>query len=355
MPAPHAIQGRVAIVLVNWNGWRECIECIDTVLAQVHPNFHIFIVDNDSRDQSVERIAAWCEAPEADPTWRRQTGVDRYTDRQPRNSIVHVVINSSDHVFPLTTDSCTVSVVRSGGNLGFAGGCNVGIKAAGLDEFDYFWFLNPDTVVGTRALVELIARAESQEEIGIVGSTLLFYDRPDTVFALAGGRLDRLNGSGVHIGQGASFSPLRSDEIGVERELSWICGASMFVPATYIREIGLMQEDYFLYYEEADWAARGMDRYRLGFAPSSIVFHKSGANSSQIMPLYTAGYYYRSRLRFVSRFLPDRMAAAKRHLFMEMLRHFARGRWAAARLVGSTLLRAPQLFREPLDHDKNSH
>lgn len=338
---PECTQARVAIVLVNWNGWRECVECIDSVLAQAHRNFHIFIVDNDSQDQSVERITAWCSAPEADPGWRRQLGVGRYTDRFSGCAVPYRSVDRIDHALPPSADCCKVTVIRSGGNLGFAGGCNVGIRAAGLDEFAYFWFLNPDTVVEYRALVALVARAQSQPGMGIMGSTLLFYDRPDHVFALAGGRLDRLNGTGTHIGDGAPLLSVPGDESAVERELSWVCGASMFVSVPYIREIGLMQEDYFLYYEEADWAERGRGRYRLGFAPKSIVFHKSGANSSKVMPLFTAGFYYRSRLRFVRRFLPDRMAAARRQLFVEMLRHLARGRWAAARLVGVTLLWTP--------------
>jgi GT2 family glycosyltransferase len=118
----------------------------------------------------------------------------------------------------------------------------------------------------------------------------------------------------------------------------------MLVSTPFIRKVGLMQEDYFLYYEEADWATRGsLQDFRLGFAPKSLVFHKSGANSSKVMPLFTAGFYYRSRLRFVSRFWPDRVAAAKRKLFLEMLGHLARRRWAAARLVGSTLLWKPEV------------
>jgi hypothetical protein len=328
-------------VLVNWNGWRECIECIDSVLAQAHLNFHLFIVDNDSQDQSIERITAWCLAPEADPKWRRLRGVERHTDRTSRNPISHRVIDRPDHALPPSTDGCMVTLIRSGANLGFAGGCNVGITASGLDEFTYFWFLNPDTVVQVQALAELIAHAERQPRMGIVGSTLLFYDRPDIVFALAGGRLNRLNGTGTQIGETSSSSEVPSDGSAVERELAWVCGASMLVSAAFVREIGLMQEDYFLYYEEADWAMRGLESFRLGFAPKSVVFHKSGANSSKIMPLFTAGFYYRSRLRFVSRFLPDRLAAAKRQLFLEMLRHLARGRWASARLVGLTLLWTP--------------
>jgi GT2 family glycosyltransferase len=128
----------------------------------------------------------------------------------------------------------------------------------------------------------------------------------------------------------------------VERELAFVAGASMLVSTPFIRDIGLMQDDYFLYYEEIDWATRGLDRYRLGYAPRSHIFHKSGANSSKIMPLFTAGFFYRNRLRFVRRFLPDRMAAAKRKLFEEMLRHLARGRWGLARVVWSTLLAPPK-------------
>jgi GT2 family glycosyltransferase len=341
--SPASAQPRVAIVLVNWNGWRECIECIDSVLAQAHRNFHLFVVDNDSQDGSIERIASWCRAPEADLGWRRQAGVNRYTDQSPRGSVPYRLVDRGDNALPRIVDGCTVTMIRSGRNLGFAGGCNVGIKAAGLDEFSYLWFLNPDTVVECRALRELIARAENQSATGIVGSTLLFYNRPDTVHALAGGRLNRLNGTGSHIGQGSSLSSVPSDGSAVERELAWVCGASMLVSSSFIRKVGLMQEDYFLYYEEADWAMRGLEHFQLGFAPKSVVFHKSGANSSEIMPLFTAGFYYRSRLRFMSRFFPDRMGAAKRRLFVEMLRHLARGRWSSARLVGSTLLWAPRL------------
>ena len=337
-PLPEESQAPVAIVLVNWHGWRDCIECIDSVMVQAHRNFHIFIVDNDSHDGSINHIAAWCAAPNADPNWRRQKGVDRYTDQLHRSAVKSRVVERPEGALPDADSGCQVTLIRSGGNLGFAGGCNVGITAAGLADFAYFWFLNPDTVVERRALVELVARAERQPRMGIVGSTLLFYDRPDTVHALAGGRLSCVNATSSHIGEHSLISAVPNDEAAVERDLAFVCGASMLVSVSFIREIGPMQEDYFLYYEEADWAMRGHGRYRLGFARQSHVFHKSGANSSKVMPLYTAGIFYRSRLRFVNRFLPDRLAAAKRAMFVEMLRHVARGRWAMARVVGSTLL-----------------
>jgi GT2 family glycosyltransferase len=335
-------QARVAIVLVNWNGWRECVECIDSVLAQAHGNFHLFIVDNDSSDQSLERIAAWCAAPAADLRWCTLPGVDRLTDRASPGRIEFRSAGRSHERLPPAEDDCRLTLIRSGDNLGFAGGCNVGIRAAGLDEFAYVWLLNPDTVVDRRALVELVARAEQQPDIGMVGSTVRYYHDPGTVQALGGGRLNRSNAVCAHIGERSSSSNVPVDGSTVERELDFVFAASMLVSARFIREIGLMQEDYFLYYEELDWAMRGRDRFRLGFAPRSHVFHKSGANSSKIMPLYAGNFFYRNRLRFVSRFLPDRMAAAKRQLFEEMLRHVARGRWGLARVVWSTLMARPK-------------
>jgi hypothetical protein len=81
MAHPHtaiaATEARVAIVLVNWNGWQECVECMDSLLVQAHQDFHIVIVDNDSQDLSIERIIAWCGSPTSDQRWRRQEGVGR--------------------------------------------------------------------------------------------------------------------------------------------------------------------------------------------------------------------------------------------------------------------------------------
>jgi GT2 family glycosyltransferase len=334
---------RVAIVLVNWNGWRECVECIDSVLPQSHQQFHVFVVDNDSDDDSIEQLLAWCATPEADPGWRRHPGVDRYTDQRPCAPVAYRMVDRCDQVLPPAKPDCRVTLIRSGGNRGFAGGCNVGLRAAGQDAFDYFWFLNPDTVVERRALAEMIERAQSQPRMGIVGSTLLFYDAPDTIHALAGGRFNRLNASSAHIAEGSPLAVVPNHASQVERELDFVCGASMLVSTPFIRQVGPMQEDYFLYYEEADWAMRGQrEEYRLGYAPRSRVYHKSGANSSKLMPLFTAGYYYRSRLRFVRRFFPERMAAAKRKLLEEMLRHIVRGRWGLARVVGLTLLTPPK-------------
>jgi len=333
---------RVAIVIVNWNGWSECVECLDSLFAQAHPNFHVFVVDNDSHDGSIERITAWCEQPKSESTWRRHEGVLRLTDRPQRRSVAHRVVEFTGEL-PPPTNAERLTLIRAGGNLGFAGGCNVGIVAAGLQIYDFFWFLNADAVVEERALTELLVRAVGQADIGVVGSVVRYYDSPDMIQALGGARLNRSNGETRHIGEGSHIRELPTDSSIIEREMAYIMGASMLVSRRYILEIGLMQEDYFLYFEDADWCLRGIQKFKLGFAPRSHIFHKWGANSHKSASLTSSRYYYRNRLRFVTRFLPERLAAAKRAMFEQLLRHLARGRWAQAKIVLTTLLQAREI------------
>lgn len=330
----------VAIILVNWNGWRECIECVDSLLGQLHTNCQIFIVDNDSRDSSVDEILNWCAAPAADPAWRRHVGVRRWTDR-PHIEPLSVDVIQGGVAAPIALrPAVALTIVRSLENRGFAAGCNLGIAAAGLDRFDFFWLLNPDTVIDAAALVELLRRAAERPRAGMLGSTLRYYDRPDTVQALGGALLNGKDGTSRHIGQGAGIDAVPADGSAIEAQMSYVMGASMLVTRHFVDKIGPMEEDYFLYYEEMDWALRGRQHFSLGYAPRSHVFHKSGANSSKLMPLYTSGFYYRNRLRFVARFMPDRLGSAKWSLFTELLRHTARGRWHHVRLVATTLLSA---------------
>jgi GT2 family glycosyltransferase len=338
-PTPPAA---VAVILVNWNGWRDALECIASVLEQSHPGLHIFLVDNDSRDDSVGHIEKWCASPAMAAQWRAHDGVARITDRSTLPITVRIVDRPLE-ALPPPRPECRVTLIRSGGNLGFAGGCNVGIRAAGLDAFDFFWLLNTDTVVHRDALAALVRRAQAAPRIGMVGSTIRYYDRPHIVEALAGAHLETTSITTRQIGQGRPLDELRIDAAAVEREMSYVAGASMLVSSTFVREVGLMQEDYFLYCEELDWAMRGRDRFTWGYAPDSHVFHKSGASSSKVMPAFTANLYYRNRIRFTARFFPGQLPAVRRNMVVEFLRHTVRGRWVPAKAVAAALRDARKL------------
>ncbi|MDE2306052.1 MAG: glycosyltransferase family 2 protein [Gammaproteobacteria bacterium] len=330
------IQPSVAAVLVNWNGWRECIECLDTLLAQDYVSLQVFVVDNGSNDGSCRHLSSWLNSPQADPGWRPLPNVRRITGLAPGEPVGHRLLESTDAPAP-PPDGCRVTLIRAADNRGFAAGCNLGVALAGLERFDYFWFLNPDTAVARDALGALIERAAAGNGIGMVGSTLLYYSNPNVIEALGGARLDVSNGSTRHIGAGQPADSAPLDGVEVEAQLAYVVGASMLVPREFIREVGPMSEQYFLYYEEIDWAIRARGRYRPAYAPRSRVFHKSGANSSKVVPTRSAHFYYRSRLLFVSIHLPQRIGAARRSLVWDLLRHLRHRRWGHVRALGRIL------------------
>jgi GT2 family glycosyltransferase len=334
----------VAVILVNWNGWRDVIECLDSLLAQSYSNTHIFVVDNDSGDSSVEHIDTWCRSPRREAGWANLDGVARFTGLEPRAPVACRIVERPSTDLPPPLAGCRLTLIRSGANLGFAGGCNVGIRAAGMEAYDFFWFLNTDAVAHRDALDAMVRRAQAEARIGIVGSTIRYYDRPDTVQALGGARMDPSTIVTRHIGEGLSVDAVPSDPAVIERDLVYVCGASMFVSSRFVRDVGLMQEDYFLFGEELDWAMRGRDRFTWAYAPSSYVFHKSGA-ASKAVPEFSTRMYYRNRIRLAARFFPEHLPAVRRTLVVELLRHALRGRWMHARVVASALRDAPTIAR----------
>lgn len=330
----------VAVALVNWNGWTHVIECLDSLLAQDHPDFHVYVVDNDSSDGSVGHIAAWCAHPYRADTWRSLEGVGSWAQTRAGEPVTCAVVDAEPASAGVA--SRAVTIIRSGGNRGFAGGCNVALRAAQQAGFHLFWLLNSDTVVQRDALGALVRRLQARPEAGMAGSTLRYYGRPDTVEALCGARLQPDMSTRL-IGLGSALSMVPKDGDTIEREMTYVTGASMLVTARFLQDVGFMQEDYFLYCEEIDWAMRARGRFRLAYAPDSHVFHKSGASSSKVMPLFSARFYYSSRIRFVGRFFPDRLWAARRGLIVELARHALRRRWGHARIVAATLLNSAAL------------
>lgn len=325
--------GRVAIILVNWNAWRDTVECVSSILASDAAGVaDVYVVDNDSSDGSVERIEQWCREPRPVADYARFEGV-RHIGPQP----IACRVVTADGRAAAADPAVQLTLVRAGANLGFAGGNNVGIQAAGLERYGHFWLLNTDTVMRHDALHQLLERAAAGPAVGMVGSTLLYYHRPDCVQAMGGGRLDRRTTAMHHIGAGVPAAAVSADAAAVEGEMAYVVGASMLVSAEMVRRIGPMQSDYFLYFEEIDWAFRARPRFELGYAPRSVIFHKEGGSSAKVASTFSLNLLYRNRLRFVGRFMPDRLAAARRVLALELLRNLAKGRWTAARLVAAAL------------------
>jgi GT2 family glycosyltransferase len=141
---------------------------------------------------------------------------------------------------------------------------------------EFVWLLNNDTVVDTGSLTAQIATITSDPSVGIVGSTIVYFDQPAVVQCFGGFGFNFWNGRVRPLPFTASISavPPASE---VDPLLRYISGASMFLTRRFLEDVGPMNEQYFLYFEEIDWAVRA-ERFRIAFCPTSVVYHKEGSS-----------------------------------------------------------------------------
>lgn len=337
----------VSIVLVNWNGRRDTLECLEAVFRLSYPNFSIIVCDNNSSDESVEAIEAWAR-DEVEVVPQSEWFAPRMQSPQRMAKVPCVVLTraEAEGLSAPPADS-RLFVIRTGGNLGFAGGNNVGLAfAMRCLRSAYAWLLNTDTFPDRLALSELVDRASQGRDLGMVGSSLVYYWRPTTVQAFGGARMDQETTEISHIGEGGAIKSIPSDPQPIEAQTAYVVGASMLVTRAFLLDVGLMTEAYFLYYEEFDWAKRMAGRYVVGYAPRSIVYHKAGGSSRRVASLVAERYMWRNRIRFFSRFMPDRLGRNVRYMLGHGLRSLAKGRFALAGVVFKAVLDLRQLRSE---------
>ena len=274
----------IYIAILNWKSGPETLECLESVFRLDYPSFQVIVCDNDSRDGSMENMKAWAEGrldirQSGNPTLRS------FSFPPIEKPIPYVFYDrmTAETGGKVEGNSARLILIQTGKNLGFAGGCNVAMRYA-LEQanFDFVWLLNNDTVVAKDSLSEQVKHMQERRGAGICGSTLLFYDEPDKVQAFGGVRYNKWIGTIEPIGEFQRIDGLPSSET-VEKQMSYVLGASMLVPRKFLCDVGLLCEEYFLYYEEIDWVFRSRSRYSLAYAPKSLVYHKGGGtiNSSK--------------------------------------------------------------------------
>jgi GT2 family glycosyltransferase len=299
---------RVHVLLVNYNGWRDTIECLESVFRLDYPDVRVIVCDNGSSDGSVERIQAWAEGTQP-ATSARVAATKTVHDISLRKPI-HYVLGDRAQAEDgrLSTADARLVLVRLDENLGFTGGNNVGLRylqsrreAGGGGEL--VWILNNDTVVESSSLREMVARLIENPELGAIGATVFWYDRPDSIQVAGGGRLSRWSGftTVARVPGDAQSRPPRFD---------FISGACILTRLDVVRRVGLLDERYFMYSEEVDWCLRmrqvGM---QLGYASQARVWHKGEGS----IPRYSERRDYhtvRSALLLIHKFEPGRLPVA---------------------------------------------
>jgi len=294
----------VYIILVNRNRGQLTLECLESVFRLSYPNFRVILVDNGSSDDSAARFRDWAEGRDEPPSPLPTHGwiFARPLHRPDRHAILTAEMLPGE-IGP--TDAPLV-VVLAGRNLGFPGANNLAIELAqARGDADFFWLLNNDTLVAPDALDELVRSAEVNSKVGVVGSKVLFHDRPETVELAAGGRFLPWCAQSRH--SGANLPAAAADATG---KLDYVCGASMLIRSTLLDSVGRLEDSYFLYGEDVDFCLRATRAgWKLAYAPRSRVWHVGGATTPHKSPVQDY-YAVRNSLALVRRFHPSLLPAA---------------------------------------------
>ena len=324
----------VYIIVLNWNGAADTIACAESVLALEGTPFRLVLCDNASADDSTVRLRDWAAG--------------RAAEGAPQRVLVEL---PNDRVAWQHTDrpEGAIVLIQTGANLGYAGGNNVGIRYA-LEQGDaeFFWVLNNDTAVAPHALSALVAKARSDPSFGIIGSTLLYHYRPAHVQVLGGCTFSPWTTRIAPVGWGkTAIEAAAVSESEVEAQLDYVTGASMMVSKAFIDDVGLMEEDYFLYFEEIDWAERGrrstVHSWKLGFARDSVVLHKVGASAGTGTSKSSTRFYYTSKIRFMKRFYPARFALTLLIILMQAVKSLLTGGRGHAFVILMVVARSRQI------------
>ncbi|GCL65111.1 glycosyltransferase family 2 protein [Pseudaquabacterium pictum] len=294
---------RIWLIVLNWRNGPDTIDCLASIRDVADPAIAgVVVCDNASGDGSLELIRSWLQSSGV-------CLVDRTT--QPAAAWPEP---------PTPGQQCTegaqawnrlpVVLVDTGGNLGFAGGNNVGIALVQRHaDYDGILLLNNDAMLAPGCVSAMAMRMAERPGLGMCGATVVFdWDR-SIVQAYAGARFSRWLGRAKLLGAHAGVSAQR-DQGWVESQLDYILGAALMISRPCLEATGAMYDGYFLYYEEIDWAVRARRRgFGLGYAPGAVVYHKEGrtigsSTDRSKRSLLSEYYLVRAQIRFTVRFYP---------------------------------------------------
>ena len=269
---------KILIILLNWNGKKDTLECLESLAKVSYPNFTTIVVDNGSSDDSVIAI---------------------------RNK------------FP------SIPIFETKENLGFAGGNNVGIAWGLKKDFEWILLLNNDTTVAPDFLESFLESAKQEPKAKILGAKIYRTKNPQQIDHLGGIWNPKIaEFLSLHSGQIEDNASFESME-----KVDYVCGAALMMHRSVPETIGLLEERYFLFWEETDFCCRAR---RLGFevwtAPKAKIWHKVSSSFTGGKPQMHY-FWWRSRLLWIERncLFPEKKILYRTIIFPEIwktLRHY---------------------------------
>lgn len=240
----------VSIVSVQYGHPDVTLEMIQSLKQISYPNFEIIIVDNASPNGNPDIVK------------------EKYSD---------------------------IVYIKSDENLGFAGGNNLGFDVA---KGKYILMLNNDTEVEVGFLEPLVEKMESNPKIGIVSPKIRFFHSPDTLQYVGYENINPITQRGGAKG----FGEKDKGQYEEDAEAAYGHGAAMMIPMSVVKEVGLMADVFFLYYEELDWAHRIRNAgYKIFYVHNSLIYHKESVSTGGRVSALRAYYMTRNRILYLRR------------------------------------------------------
>lgn len=257
----------VCAIILNWNGAEQTIACLKSIAANY--DIPVIIVDNNSSAADFNVLASvLMEGGDEDVLIASEDDIKGYDEKHHR------------------------CLIKNRDNYGYAGGNNIGIDYAYRAGFDFFWILNNDILVEQGSLEALLTTINSDVDCGFSASVLVYSDNPDVVQCIGGGRLYPWLGKAKLIGK--NLKRLELDKmVPILPEPDYLMGASLLVKRNIVQKVGLMDERYFMYSEEADWQRRSIIQgFNFRVSNNSFVQHGDSASTKNKSHMF---HFYRNR------------------------------------------------------------
>ena len=285
---------KVAIIVLNWNGWRDTIECLESLQRITYPNYQIIVVDNGSTDGSMEKIKAWARG--------EITVESKFFEYNPASKPVQWIeydrktaevggMKEKEVELDRIAANLKLALIQAGENLGFAGGNNVALRYAMKREFPLMLLLNNDTVVEPLFLTLLVKALDFREDWMAVGPKILYKNDPKRIW-YAGAKLQVWRANCAHIG----IDQMDDNRWSGMHATDHVSGCCLLAKRQLFENVGLLDEDFF--FGNEDWAYSCVLRtkgLKVGVSLDAKILHKSGGSLEQGNPICTY-YYNKNRL-----------------------------------------------------------
>jgi len=269
----------VSIIILNWNGWRDTIECLESIYKSVYENFHILLIDNNSNDNSTKKILGWASGSYeiklytdfkqlVYPLVKKPLPVLELNDVDESSIKENIKIRFKNNL-PLKS----IILFNSIKNMGFAAGNNLAIKIDNiLFNSPYVYILNNDTIIEPNSITNLISFMEKNQIYGAVSSAIYFYSNPEKIHNV-GGKLSILG-----------YRKYYNDEKQIKnKEVTFATGCALLIRKNVFRDSHIFSEKFFFGEEDFELALRmRKQNIPLTCLGNSKIYHKISHSSNNL-------------------------------------------------------------------------